>query len=32
MHFGFDLDSSDVGLWNIDFLDTRLDLLDTRFP
>ena len=32
MHFGFALDSSDIDLWNIDFLDTRLDLLDTDIP
>ena len=29
MHFGFTLDSSDIDLWNIGFLDTHLDLLDT---
>ena len=29
MHFGFALDLSDIDLWNIDFLDTHLDLLDT---
>ena len=29
MHFGFALDSSDIGLLNIDLLDTHLDLLDT---
>ena len=27
MHFGFALDSSDKELWNIDLLDTHLDLL-----
>ena len=32
MHFGFALDSSDIDLWNIDFLDTHLDLLDTDIP
>ena len=32
MHFGFALDSSDIDLWNIDFLDTNLDLLDTDIP
>ena len=29
MHFGFALGLSDIDLWNIDLLDTRLDLLDT---
>ena len=29
MHFGFALDLSDIDLWNIDLLDTHLDLLDT---
>ena len=29
MHFGFGLDLSDIDLWNIDLLDTHLDLLDT---
>ena len=28
MHFGFALDLSDIELWNIDLLDTHLDLLD----
>ena len=28
-HFGFALDLSDIDLWNIDLLDTHLDLLDT---
>ena len=32
MHFGFALDSSDIDLWNIDLLDTYLDLLDTGIP
>ena len=32
MHFGITLDSSDKDLWNIDFLDTYLDLLDTDIP
>ena len=32
MHFGFPLDSSDIDLWNIDLLDTRLDLLDIDIP
>ena len=32
MHFGFALDSSDIDLWNIDLLDTHLDLLDTGIP
>ena len=29
MHFGFALELSDIDLWNIDLLDTHLDLLDT---
>ena len=29
MHFEFALDSSDIDLWNIDLLNTHLDLLDT---
>ena len=29
MHFGFALDFSDIDLWNVDLLDTHLDLLDT---
>ena len=29
MHFGFALYSSDIDLWNINLLDTHLDLLDT---
>ena len=28
-HFGFALDLSDIDLWNIDLLDTHLDLLGT---
>ena len=28
IRFGFALDSSDLDLWNIDLLDTHLDLLD----
>ena len=28
-HFGFALDLPDIDLWNIDLLDTHLDLLDT---
>ena len=28
MHFGFAIDLSDIDLWNIDLLDTPLDLLD----
>ena len=32
MHFGFALDLSDIDLWNIDLLDTHLDLLDTGIP
>ena len=31
MHFGFALDLSDKNLWNIDFLDRNLDLLDILF-
>ena len=27
MHFGFALDSSNIDLWDIDLLDTDLDLL-----
>ena len=29
MHFGFFLDLSDTNLWNLDLLDTHLDLLYT---
>ena len=32
MHFGFALESSDIDLWNIDLLDTHLDLSDTGIP
>ena len=32
MQFGFALDSLDVDLWNIDLLDTNLDLWDTDIP
>ena len=32
MHFGFVLELSDIDLWNIDLLDTHLDLLDTDIP
>ena len=32
MHFGFALDLSDIDLWNIDLLETHLDLLDTDIP
>ena len=32
MHFVFTLDSSDIDLWDIDLLDTHLDLLDTDIP
>ena len=32
MHCGFALDLSDTDLWNIDLLDTHLDLLDTDIP
>ena len=28
MHFGFVLDPSNIDLWNIDLLDTNLDLFD----
>ena len=30
MHFGFALELSDIDLWNIDLLDTYLDLLDPQ--
>ena len=32
MHFGFALELSDIDLWNINLLDTHLDLLDTDIP
>ena len=32
MHFGFTLDLPDIDLWNIDLLDTHLDLLATDIP
>ena len=32
MHFGLDLDLSDIDLLNIVLLDTHLDLLDTNTP
>ena len=32
MHFGFALDSSDIDLLNIDFLDVHSDWLDTDIP
>ena len=32
MHFQFALNSSDIDLWNKDFLDTHLDLLDEISP
>ena len=32
MHFGFTLDSSDIDLWDIDLLETDLDLLNTDIP
>ena len=32
MHFGFALDLSDIDLWNINLLDTHLELLDTDIP
>ena len=32
MHVGFALDSSDIELQNIDFLDTNVDLLGTDIP
>ena len=30
MHSGFALEFSDIDLWNIDLLDTHLDLLDAQ--
>ena len=32
MHFAFVLELSNIDLWNIDFLGTHLDLLDTVSP
>ena len=32
MHFRFALELSNINLWNIDLLDTHLDLLDTDIP
>ena len=32
MHFRFALDLSDLDLWNINLLDTHLDLLDADIP
>ena len=32
MHSGFVLELLDIDLWNIDLLDTHLDLLDTDIP
>ena len=32
MHLGFALELSDIDLWNIDLLDTHLDLLDADIP
>ena len=32
MHFGFALELWDIDLWNIELLDTNLDLLDTDIP
>ena len=32
MHFRLALELSDIDLWNIDLLDTHLDLLDTNIP
>ena len=32
MYFGFALDASAIELWDIDLLDTELDLLDTDIP
>ena len=32
MYFGFALELSGIDLWNIDLLDTHLDLLDTDIP
>ena len=30
MHSGFALELSDIDLWNIDLVDTHLDLLDLQ--
>ena len=32
MYFGIVLELSDINLWNVDLLDTHLDLLDTDIP
>ena len=32
MYYGFALDSWDIDFWNIDLIDTHLDLLDTNIP
>ena len=32
MYLGFALDLSDIDLWNIDLLDTHVDLLNTDIP
>ena len=32
MHFGIALELPDIDLWDVDLLDTYLDLLDTDFP
>ena len=32
MYFGFALESSNIDWWDIDLLDTHLDLLDTDIP
>ena len=32
MYFEIVLELSDIDLWNIDLLDTHLDLLDTDIP
>ena len=32
MHFRFTLELLDIDLWNIDLLDTHLDLLETDIP
>ena len=32
MHFGLALELSNIDLWNMDLLDTHLDLLDADIP
>ena len=32
MYFGIVFELSDIDLWNVDLLDTHLDLLDTDIP